>query len=436
MTDVAAPGTFDPSGSNTKRKRDDMNSGSTTLKSLLSVNNLASYSLPPSLSVTVARSHKLSFATNEKFASNSNSTLQFVLTPGNDYIYGPDSYFTFKLTIEAGTDISTVTYNFGDSTVLNLFKEIRIKHAGGTELEVVQNLNVLNFMKWEHDRELCYRARHAGLMGYDAAATYVSNTASYTFAVPLSMLSEMFNQDKLLPSQLIAGMRIQLTLEDPRIAFKASSATAADTLSYCVENCRMHLDSHTLSDSVQKALARMSSNEGLDIVYPTYYADTISKWNSLRRGVSISKALSRVESIIVIPRLESQIDTANQADIKKSIESEQKMSIGKWQVAIGSQFFPSHQTASSLDDFWLAEQGRDTQNCAQYTEYTTKGRGHIRAMLERSSILTGSGLAISANRGATVNIERIGAAADRNLQLFVRHANLISVFLDNAVRRV
>jgi hypothetical protein len=95
-------------------------------------------------------------------------------------------------------------------------------------------------------------------------------------------------------------------------------------------------------------------------------------------------------------------------------------------------FFPSHPVSNAADSYQLAMQGRRHMTRLSKFEYEKNGLGIIRGALERSQILNGSGIAVSATRGATIAVT---GAANTVFDLFVRHTKLVSVFLDNIVVR-
>ena len=240
-------------------RKDSGQSGDAALSTLLNANNLDSYVLPSALSVTVARSFKQSYPVANTYdigpLGGNSSTVSFVLTPGADYVYGPDSFFTFKYNqTDPGNDLENW---FGEhGSVLNIFKSIRLTHASGTEIEYIDNLNLLNSFKMAYERDETYRSSEGTAFGMthrsksarDPLAVAVApvdveignskieqkwvstgtgGTGRYVgldiesdarFAVPLSALSEFFNSDKLLPPYVLAGMRIELELASPNIS--------------------------------------------------------------------------------------------------------------------------------------------------------------------------------------------------------------------------
>jgi hypothetical protein len=507
------------------------------LRTLLNANNLDSYVLPSALSVTVARAHKQSYATATSFGLGNANTVSMVLTPGSDYVYGPDSFITFKLTCAntfsstaniinlavGATDMYTphavgaiaVTPSHQDKhigtwgkhgTVCNLFKSIRLTHASGTELEYIDNLNVLNTIKTQYDRDASWRQTKGSAMGgkymdskidkiwtnqasgndgenwraavlaaadHDAEARgnddlrYPRTIRQWTqevvaeggvasketfYAVPLSILSEFFNSDKLLPPYVLAGMRIELELESPYLAISLqkysdglavpvveSTAAGATTINsgtctFLLSDVRVQLDSHTLTDSVQKALAQMSANEGLDLHFSSWFHDR-HKMTSNATTFNITKALSRVEDITIVPRTDAEFtDNSALTYSYDSLAAKPTFTCSSWQISIGSMFFPSHPVTDKHASYMLAQQGRSEKNEIDYNTYANGGLGIVRGALERSQILNGSGIAISATRGATVAYE--DQSVDRpTLELFVKHTRLASVFLDNIVVR-
>lgn len=490
-------------------RKDKGQSGDASLNTLLNANNLDSYVLPSALSVTVARSHKKSYAVAESYQKGegaaASSTVSFVLTPGADYVYGPDSYFTFDFKHSKNTSTNVGGWFGQYGSVLNIFKSIRLTHASGTEIEYIDNLNLLNTFKLQYDRDETYRATDGTGFGSSysqpskrrntanrtefktgpvvkssanrtdvhlrgtypkgkyqvSSAEATANTekevtfqgdaptgiytilenaeTTHKFCVPLSMLSEFFNSDKLLPPYVLAGMRIELELENPLMSTQginfdtdADVTCATDTL-HTISGLNMQLDSHTLTDSVAKALSRMSANEGLDIHFPSWFHDRHSLTTD-SSTINITKALSRVEDICLVPRLDTQIASGSMGALP-SLQAKPYAATGTtWQISIGSMFFPSHPVASPHESYRLALQGRRHMCRVPYLDYAEEGLGVMRGALERSQILNGSGIAISATRGATVAVN-MTTASNTTIDLFVRHTKLVSVFLDNVVVR-
>lgn len=462
-----------PSSFNGEEKR----STDSGLSTLLDANNLDSYVLPSALSVTVSRAHKKSYATANSFTtSNGNRTISMILKPGSDYVYGPDSMIMFDLNVTglAGTDSCGWGRN---GSVLNAFKSIRITHASGTEIEYVDSANLLNFFKVQYERSRTWRNTKGSAMGlapfrefqefglsnYPVGSLFNSEgeslrtgeiavrhenlrgVAQTHYAIPLSILSELFASDKLLPPYALAGMRIEIELESPQISLlNWTTGTGAPVAGsgvapvITVSNIEVHLDSHTLTDSVQKALAKMSALEGLDLHFPSWFHDRHTMAGTTNT-VNISKALSRVEDIKLIPRIADHFANTAEAMAFPSFASERyptdtlyKTAIASWQIAIGSMFFPSHAVMTPQQSYFLAQQGLSTDNDISFQEFRENGLVCLRGNMERSQILNGSGIAISATRGATIHITSENAKV---FDLFVKHTRLVSVFLDNVVVR-
>lgn len=470
------------------------------LRTLLNANNLDSYVLPSALSVTVARSHKKSYATADTFSTDNNRTVGFRLKPGSDYIYGPDSFLTFKLAVsnlpklnpaagdpleEKDTTASFLAATFGErGTAMNLFRSVRLTHSSGTEIEFNDSANLLAVIKQQFERSLDWRNSKGSAMygpyvssgsgnqdlstGTPYGATlnhwgasvgrYVpflktsspsDNSDGVDIAIPLSILSEMFNSDKLLPPYLLAGLRIELEIDAPwrsLVAYSAGSnvpgtgapsvpagLTAGVQPTITISKAEMYLDSHTLTDSVQKALARMSAMEGLDMHFPSYYHQN-HVMASRQSTINITKALSRVESITLMPRDQAQTQETQATLAQESFKAVSPMPITSWQIAIGSMFFPSHPVNSLVQSYLISQQGLSVDNRITFREFAQDGMGIVRGQLERSQILNGSGIAISATRGATINVE--GPDLNEKLiDVFVKHTRLVTVFLDNIVVR-
>ena len=456
-------------------RKDSGQSGDAALSTLLNANNLDSYVLPSALSVTVARSFKQSYPVANTYdvgpAALNSSTVSFVLTPGADYVYGPDSFFTFSLA--SSTPGAGLENWFGEhGSVLNIFKSIRLTHASGVEIEYIDNLNLLNSFKMAYERDETYRSSegtgfgmsHKSKSSRDPLATavapvvvgvgastitqtwassgtggtgrYLRANLSNSFAVPLSALSEFFNSDKLLPPYVLAGMRIELELASPNISLQGITTSTgvitvnSSAVTQTLTELRMQLDSHTLSDSVAKAIARMSANEGLDIHFPSWFHDRHQMTNT-STTINITKALSRVEDITLVPRILAHTSDVIATTVHDSLRAKVYQT-SKWQISIGSMFFPSHPIEKAAAADRLAVHGRRHMANVDMHAYAVDGLGVLRGALERSQILNGSGIAVSATRGATVHVTDTTTPL---VDLFVKHTRLCSVFLDNAIVR-
>ena len=109
-------------------------------------------------------------------------------------------------------------------------------------------------------------------------------------------------------------------------------------------------------------------------------------------------------------------------------------------MSVGSLFIPSHEVDSKPESYLYAQQGREDNNGIDLKMFEEKGLSMARVLLERSTILTGSGIAVSANRGTQLHIKTgsgivTGSGNEHDVNIFVRHTRLVSVFLDNAVVR-
>jgi hypothetical protein len=377
--------------------------------------------------------------------------MTFLFTPGSDYVWGRDSYITCKLEV-VGTPVfvtaGATRLTFGEKgSIFNLFKSVRLTHASGTEIEFLNNANLLSMHKRHYDQtsasRQCIDSVTQGGNYHNEAGTSVSNTiwtaaspGAVDVTIPLWMLSDFFNTDKLIPPYALAGMRLEIELEDPKIALEARliaspfslNAYSAGGLELKITQCRVQSDSHTLTDSVQKALARMSANEGIDLHFPSYFHDRHSAVTG-STTLNISKALSRVEDIFLIPRVADKLTSATE---QSSFMADDYDTATRWQIAIGSMFFPSHEVVNVQQSYMLAQQGKDLDNGITLSDYVSHGLLCFRGAMERSQILNGSGIAISATRGATIQFTN---SVQTTIDLFVKHTRLVSVFLDNVVVR-
>lgn len=181
------------------------------------------------------------------------------------------------------------------------------------------------------------------------------------YCIPLRFLSGLWDYNQLLPSQLCSGMRFEIQFQNKERSFTWGGATTdsngqclptAITLvkdgvknslakyNYTFEGVELVLDSVKLTDSIQRELNERASNDGLEIMFRTWwtssYTGTSSKevWN-----IEVRKAVSRAFGAIAhfAPVYKDSLDEA-------SIDVNMTHNYGfeEWQWRAGNLYFP-HQ---------------------------------------------------------------------------------------------
>lgn len=177
------------------------------------------------------------------------------------------------------------------------------------------------------------------------------------FVIPLSCISGLFRStDRLLPSMLCSGMRIEIEFESAHVAgtaridhlvAEAAGATIAKHhqvpttgISWTIEKPEIVLDQYQLTDSIQRVMNEEAAMRGLEVVYKTWFNSNQSITTS-EATMEIRKAVSRALCLIAKTRdneyggvLDACVDNFSSRDWETK----------EWQVRIGSLYFPQQPT--------------------------------------------------------------------------------------------
>lgn len=464
---------------------------------LLQINNL-DFRIPPSLSVAVSRAHAKYEMSDQKVGNG--KQIQFVMPTGSHYVDFKNSYIKFKLstTLIGESKTNTLTFNsehladqgdpdasFGNPGALAMFSEMRYTHSSGTVIDEVSN-----FLSSKMHQQCAYQTssdwqRSVGSMfgmgntsvrgesvlgafasqkqivdyhnfnsiydpadapdGGGAAAKWIftSGGAEKEFIIPLSVFSDVFNQEKLAPSFLVAGSRLTLKLDTPTRAFVSSDDDIKCT-SYEVTDCAVYLEQYQLTDAIAKTLSAISASSGLEYPFEAWEHNSLvtAMTNST---IQVTRALSRANNVMLHTRIKNHVDKATKSSIiAAKLKPDTTVS---YQVQLGGQYMPTQQVEGALEGFQQSLITERKYHSLQQTDlnfyqnYCLGGAGVQRISLESSSTLQQSGAALSAQRVLLFNIRRdwgdIVAPGDREFVhvLWVSYVRLATIFLDSIIVR-
>jgi hypothetical protein len=351
--------------------------GADTVEGLLELNKL-NYDMFPDLSVAVARTTKQQQFQQRNYSSESRNAV-CTFNTGSDYINGKESYlaFTLRYTTTANgnggpTDIPPTrpdTFTFGHrGSALNLIQDIVIQDRAGNELERVTGVNIIANMRqwlmspgWRRTNGLmfgCYIPAAPGqaspdpdeiLPGFNNTAGTPIVHAGSRFAIPLFLISGLFDINKLLPSTLMTGLQIQITFAAPETVFVQDSGSAAG-LRYALDDVRFELDAHTLSDSVNRTLMQRSATDGLEIPFRTWHLASTNLAAAVGTDISAEnrKAVSRAFKSRALFRV-----TTNITDVDEDSFAAVDSNISQWQWQVGNMYYPHQPRTVGGDDVGL-----------------------------------------------------------------------------------
>jgi hypothetical protein len=221
---------------------------------MIQINDLV-YKLETDLSVAINRTHKTQFFQNQTYTNA--QTAIAIVNSGADYIDPRRSFFTFELvipvtpvmsyvnTFAAGPLRQSASRDFRDAviscyfgkngSVLNLIDSVTVSTRSGDELSRISDFGQLQNMiipemfgaEWRDSigQEIGLGSFVGGrndstfldsdntdarMEGYVRVGTFSSEQRRQKFAIPLYLLSPVFNYGRLLPSMLMSGLRIEI----------------------------------------------------------------------------------------------------------------------------------------------------------------------------------------------------------------------------------
>lgn len=225
---------------------------------MIKVNDLV-YKLEPDISVAVNRTHKTHYFQQPEYKSS--QTAVCILNSGADYIDCRRSFLTLRINLSsiphelADSDFDTWhaadTYTkaaarafnhnllvhgyFGpNGSILNLIDTVTVTTRSGDELSRVQDLALLANMTLPLLFGDDWKGTVGEMMGmgdcvYGQSSVRKHPAADRTFAIPMYLLSPLFQYGRLMPSMLMSGLRITITWKTAEKAF-------AQFVSKCPEN--------------------------------------------------------------------------------------------------------------------------------------------------------------------------------------------------------
>ena len=254
--------------------------------------NGIAYETLPETSIAVSRSFKKNFFQKNDYTSSNNEAI-CDLNTGAEFINPRRSYLTFNVKVSAGNA------GFGHGGATNLIKRVVITSRSGTELSRTEEFNTLTAKSYRYGCSRSSLQQFGQVMGFSDTpderkkeTTAMLSTTVKQFVIPLPVLSPFFAGDgkSLLPPQLAAGLRVQLTLEDDKRAL-----VSATTPTYEVGNISIVTNVTTMIDDWQKQINIESARDGLTYSYAEWHTTQASVGaTGTRANIEVRKAVARV----------------------------------------------------------------------------------------------------------------------------------------------
>jgi len=301
-----------------------------------------------------------------------------------------------------------------------------------------------------------YKDRTGKSFGFGADSSNTSqssqeNNITYRWTLPLWLIP-CFNQDKLLPPQIMEGLRIELTLEDPAVAFESTGTVSA----YAVTNAEIHSDAFDIADQFKRKVAEMSARQGLILVHKEYFHSNVGTIaESTSYNFDIKKACSKACRNFTVLRLEAN-STGASRQASDSLNAE-VYKVSRYQAHVGQDYMPNQPIDVPLDPVTnlpaltgINEAYYDTQfvwdkvNQCWYPNTVTPEQflgdadvtgancGMVAFNLNKSHVTDLDGYVLNNSRALVVDIKCAGDAVARKLDTYLEHLRVAKVYTANA----
>jgi hypothetical protein len=352
---------------------------------------------------------------------------------GSEYVNGMNSYITFDAQVIGAAG---ATGSFGSGSAINFIDNVTVNSIQGTEVDRVEGVNIYRRDKDRYEYSQDYINNIGSVMGYKSTennATSANNTVTLNpqrYCIPLSKICGLCNTSVLLPSMLSGGLRFEIKLASLGEALKQGTTVPT---SYKISNVNMNLDSYQLADSIQKRLMQESASNGLEFFYETYDRTRHNINASNKANITVRKAVSRALSAHAKTRLTSAVsDLASD-----SMESEtNKVSGMFWRL--GSLNFPNQRLNSQVEQYYYAQYAMNKllhahKNNSISLEDFQGTEGLVAVTLERSSVLSLSGLPVNNSRTLQLELDYGNDSQNRDIDVFMNYLQLARVFPSNVL---
>jgi hypothetical protein len=398
--------------------------------SLLQVNKML-YKMPPSLGITARRHHVIDFSQQNAYSAG--QTVVFDLQTGSYFIDGKNSYLRLDVATVGGDATA-----FTSGGITNVIKRVVIRTKSGKEWCRCEEFNLYarNYLRYTASNN--YLNKVGKSYGYDDAGVFVSATGN-RYTIPLWLIP-CFNQDKLLPPQIMEGLRIELTLAGVGEAFESG----APLTSYTVTNAEIHSDAFDIADQFKRKVAEMSARQGLILVHKEYFhsnVGTITATDSY--NYDIKKACSKACRNFNIFRPNADI-----ASLGADSMNAELYDVVRYQAHVGQDYMPNQPitndapvTLSNVnepyyDTQFVWDKVNQTWYCntvtpEEFLGIGTKRLGMVAFNLNKSHVTDLDGYVLNNSRALVVDIKCDSSTA-RKVDTFLQHLRVAKVYTANA----
>jgi hypothetical protein len=362
-----------------------------------------------------------------------NQTVQFRFNTGTSYVHFMNSYLKFTVTASAGTD-----HDLKSGSALNFIRETVVLSHSGVEMDRLNYCNLYNSKVLDYKYSADYLDNALSIMDYKTSASEDAiSTTSKTYCIPLHLLCGFFDQDKLCPSHLCAGLNLQITFETALRAIVAGTGSP----SYTMSNMEVHLDSYMLSTVVRRKLDAISASNGLEYFYVSKHAGRYTT-SATTGNFQVSRAVSRALGAVCVHQLDSEVDGVNEDSMRSDkIVDGAATGVATVQWRLGGRYFPN-KIINTRPDLYMFNQWAFNKHRSMFSpgnvgisdldsDGAQAGRkGLLAVNLETSTTVALSGLPLNNARRLNLDVT-YGDAVARTVYIWLEYLRVAKAMLDN-----
>jgi hypothetical protein len=421
-------------------------------ESLLQVNQL-SYRLPPQISIASKTTHVINYSQQSNY--NGGNTVIFDIQTGSAFVDPMASYFRFVVKPSASG------FGFGSGSVCNIFNRCVVRTATGKELSRVEDANLLCKILDVYNNSNDWRVTMGESQGYtnDVMKTEVKYTdevptGGRLFVIPIQCLLPCMSPHgaKLVPPNIMSGLRIELSLASAGDAFCSVNQTTLPTnplASYTIDDVEIHLKTHELADAFARKIQEMSV-QGLNYLYKEHFHNIVSPGANSQINFDVKKACSKALTARILTRTTATISNTSRDHMASA-----PFNYIKYQSHIGSDYFPNQPlqlsgtpTRNNINESYyytmyaqdkLEKWSPPGVTPAQYlgdlgggTVSLVYASGIVAFNFNKSNVSDLAGYTVSNSRSLLVDLQQ-ATATDVRLDVYLTFLRLAKVYQSNCV---
>ena len=351
--------------------------------------------------------------------------------PSGKYFVDPEkSYLSVKIRCLSSGASSA---NFGQGSMGNLIRNIRIFHKSGTQITTGQDVHL-----WYKARDIAEKDKFwfetAGIMqGYFPSANVLSEQA-IQYKMKLSNLHGFFrgHNSKLLPPEIIRDCRVEIDLNPASQVLTQITGTITD---YELEKPEIQLALVKVMDNASANINNMASSSGLSWTYDDTHV--VSKnFNDSENDValSIDKSVSVATQAVTVIRNTTDINSITSNGYNYLYLLGTANNPTRWSYTVGNDMYPYKKKIDEQFDSYTScvdtFQAKHGLNLAS-SDYFNGNALHT-TCLETDDYIDMSGIFINSNQKLEFQLNKQSTGNNIQITTCLGHVKVLRVNSTNS----